>query len=86
MDERQEQINQNVQQRLRSLEAASLIDMAVISALIATHPRPMALREAIEQSAQRLIANSLNTGVSDDFVHAQDARLQLFLKALQIGS
>ncbi len=86
MDERQLQINQNVQERLRALEAASLIDMAVISALIAAHPKPMALRETIEQSAQRLISNALNTGVQDDFVYAQDARLQLFLKALQLGS
>ena len=86
MSDAQEQINQNVQERLRFLEAASVIDMAVIAALISTHPRPMALREAIEQNAQRQIANALNTGVYDDFVHAQDARLQLFLQALRLGN
>ncbi|WP_310614043.1 hypothetical protein [Limnohabitans sp.] len=81
MDEVQRQINQNVQERLRSLEASQQVLTAFLVALIETHPNRESLKRQFVFHAETLHATSLSKALPEDWIDSAAAFQQLLVSS-----
>lgn len=80
MLELQDQINQNVQERLRMLEATQEINLSLLIAIISTHPDRQALQNVFETGCDSLAAAWKNKPLPEDYTeHAVAFRNMLRL-------
>ena len=70
---KQEQINLNVQERLRDLEAQQQIITAFIYAAIETHPTPVALKDKFALASEHIIASSIDKPLPDTWLRQLSA-------------
>ncbi|WP_293933985.1 hypothetical protein [Iodobacter sp.] len=68
MEHNQQQINLNVQERLRALEATHQINLSMLMALIATHPNPVLAKRSFLEGSERLVAMWLNSPLKEDWI------------------
>lgn len=64
----QEQINLNVQERLRDLEAQQQIMTAFFYAVIETHPSPAELKDKFALASEQVIASSIHKPLPDSWL------------------
>lgn len=70
---KQDEVNDNVQERLRALAANQQVMVALMVALIETHPNPAALRKQFGFHYETLHAGWLNSELYDDWIDAAAA-------------
>ncbi|MDO8941517.1 MAG: hypothetical protein Q7U98_20350 [Methylicorpusculum sp.] len=68
MAEQQNLINDNVQERLRSLESQQQLMTAFFYGLIETHPEPEQLKRALTECSERMIASANAQPLPDDWL------------------
>ena len=68
-----EKINDNIQERLRALEAQQQVFCTFAVSLAETHPRPEAIRQQFAFHYETLHGRWLNSEISDDWIDAADA-------------
>lgn len=68
MSEQQQLINDNVQERLRSLESQQQLMTAFFYGLIETHPDPAQLKQALTECSERMIASANAQPLPDDWI------------------
>lgn len=82
MENNQQQINLNVQERLRSLEAQQAITLSLLIALISTHPNRDAARDVFQKGSEHLVAQWLSSSLQEDWIEQgvgyRDLLLQYF--------
>ncbi|WP_087142342.1 hypothetical protein [Crenothrix polyspora] len=67
----QNTINDNVQERLRDLEAEKEITAAFLFALISTHPNLVSLKKSFLAASETLIATGNTKAVPDSWIRQQ---------------
>lgn len=77
----QEAINLNVQERLRSLEAAQSIMSAFLFAVAETHPDPAHLRDQFVKRSEMLIAGMLARELAEDYIDSAASYREALLAA-----
>lgn len=65
---KQDDLNDNVQERLRALAANQQVMVALLVALIETHPKPAAWRRQYRLHYETLLAGWLNTPLAEDWL------------------
>ena len=65
-----EKLNENIQERLRALEAQQQVFFALLAGMIETHPKPEALRKQFGFHFETLHAGWLNKPLADDWIDA----------------
>lgn len=65
---KQDDINDNVQERLRGISANQQVMVAFLVALIETHPNPAALRKQFGFHYETLHAGWLNSELAEDWL------------------
>lgn len=65
-----EKINDNVQERLRALEAQQQVFCSLLVAMIETHPRPDELRKQFSLHFETLNSGWLNSQLAEDWLDA----------------
>ncbi len=65
MNENQDLINTNVQERLCKLECEQQIMTAFFYAVIATHPEPEQLKPVFFEGSERIIASNMSKALPD---------------------
>lgn len=82
MENNQHQINLKLQERLRALEAQQQINLALLVALISTHPERAATRKVFSQGTERLASLWLSSPIQEDWIDQgisyRDLLLQYF--------
>ena len=68
MNDQQKLINDNVQERLRSLESQQQLMTAFFYGLIETHPDPAQLKQSLIQCSEYMIANANAQPLPDDWI------------------
>lgn len=77
----QEEINTNVQERLRALEATQQITAAFLFAAAETHPQPERLRAQFVKRSEMLISGMLARELQEDWIDAASAFREALLAA-----
>lgn len=76
-----EKINDNIQERLRALEAQNQVFCALVVSMIETHPRPDALRKQFDFHFESLNSRWLNSQISEDWIDAANLLRQALSSA-----
>lgn len=80
MENNQQQINLNVQDRLRALEAQQQINLALLVAFISTHPERTATRKVFSQGTERLASLWLSSPIQEDWIEQGVAYRDMLLQ------
>jgi len=67
---KQDEINHNVQERLRALEAQQQVTMAFLVSIIETHPNRAALQQQFSLHGESLLANWSESLLPEDWIDA----------------
>lgn len=80
MSENQDSINNNVQERLRDLEAQQQIMTAFFYALIETHPSPAELKDKFVLATEHIIASSVHKPLPDTWLRQLNAYREVLVQ------
>ena len=81
MEDVQQQLNLNVQERLRALEAQQQVNLVLLMALISTHPNRKDAERIFVEGTERIVSRWLSSQLQEDWI---DAGVQYRALLLQV--